>query len=282
MKTRRQQQEDPFGVAVGADDDQHPDGDGGDGHRDVARHAEQLEGGADAGELGDHQPDVGHGEGQHGEGRQAQGELLTDQGGQPLAGVGGQAGDHLLDADVAHGDQHHEEQRPVAELGPGRRVGGHAPGVVAGVGGDEPGPGGGQVDEEAAEPPVGHQTVNGPTDRPRTVTGAPVVTAAASGSGSGPVRASGRRSRRRPGSGPPGGRRRPPPPPTCGGHRSAARPPRATWAWMPTVTGSASPTRSPSTVSAGLINSWSRGRSQTIRPSSSTRATASSSSGQSS
>ena len=74
---------------------------------------------------------------QHGEGRQAQRELLADEGGQALAGVGGQSGHHLLDADVADGDQHHEEQRAVAELGAGRRVGGHPAGVVAGVGGDE-------------------------------------------------------------------------------------------------------------------------------------------------
>ena len=53
-----------------------------------------------------------------GEGRQAQGELLADQRGQALAGVGAQAGRHLLHAPRADGDQHHEEQGAVAELRP--------------------------------------------------------------------------------------------------------------------------------------------------------------------
>ena len=149
---KAKQQEGSLRVAVGADDDQQPDGNGGDGHRDVARHPEELEGGPDAGELGHHQSYVGNGEGQDGEGREAQRELFADQRSQPFAGVGSQAGHHLLDADVAHGDQHHEEQGAVAELGPGRCIGGHATGVVAGIGGDEAGPGGSQVDDEAAEP----------------------------------------------------------------------------------------------------------------------------------
>ncbi len=79
--------------------------------------------------------------------RHPQGELLADEGGQPLSGVDGQAGHHLLDDDVGDGDQHHEEQGAVDELRAGRGVGHDAAGVVAGGGRDQSRPGGGKVDE---------------------------------------------------------------------------------------------------------------------------------------
>ena len=142
-----EEQEDPLGVAVGAEEHERPDGDGGDRHRDVARDVEQLERGGDAAELGHHQADVGDGEGGDGEGGEAEVELLPDERGQALAGVDGQAGHHLLDDDVGDRDQHHEEEGAVDELRPGRRVGDDAAGVVAGGGGDQPGSGGGQIDQ---------------------------------------------------------------------------------------------------------------------------------------
>ena len=147
-----EQQEDALGVAVGAEEHERPDGDRGDRHREVARDAEEVEGGGDAAELGDHQADVGDGEGGDGEGGEPEGELLADEGGQALAGVDGQAGHHLLHDDVGDRDEHHQEERPVDELRPGRRVGDDAAGVVAGGGGDQPGPGRGQVDQP---PPAG-------------------------------------------------------------------------------------------------------------------------------
>ena len=61
-------------------------------------------------------PDVGDGEGRDGERGQAQGELLADECGQTLAGVHGEAGHHLLDHDVGHGDEHHQEEGAVDEL----------------------------------------------------------------------------------------------------------------------------------------------------------------------
>ena len=51
----REEEEDPLGVAVGAEEHERPDGDGGDRDREVARDAEELEGGGDAAELGDHE-----------------------------------------------------------------------------------------------------------------------------------------------------------------------------------------------------------------------------------
>jgi hypothetical protein len=65
-----EQQEDPFGVAVGTEEHERPDGDGGDGDREIARDPEQVEGGGDAAELGHHEADVGDGEGGDGEGGQ--------------------------------------------------------------------------------------------------------------------------------------------------------------------------------------------------------------------
>ena len=114
-----QDQEQPLGVSVGAEQDQGPDGDGGDGNGDVPADPEQLQGGADAGELGDDQADVGQHQADEGEGGPAQGELLADQGGQAFAGVRAEPGAHLLDHDQGDGDQEHEEQRPVDELGAG-------------------------------------------------------------------------------------------------------------------------------------------------------------------
>ena len=78
-------------------------------------------------------------------------ELLPDERGQALAGVHGQAGHHLLDDDVGHGDQHHQEERAVDELRAGRGVGDDATGIVAGGGRDQPWPGRGEVDQ----PPPG-------------------------------------------------------------------------------------------------------------------------------
>ena len=69
---QRQDEEDPLGVAVGAEQDQRPDGDGGDRDGEVAADAEQLEGGADAGELRHDQAHVGHDQADQGEGGDAQ------------------------------------------------------------------------------------------------------------------------------------------------------------------------------------------------------------------
>ena len=149
---QREQEEDPLGVAVRTDDDQQPDGHRSNRDRQIARHTPQFEGACDTCELSDDQAEVGYGEGEDGEGGQAQGELLADQGRQPLAGMCRQAGGHLLDAHVADGDDHHEEQHRVPELGPGRGVGGHAARVVAGVCRDETRAGSGQVDEEPSPP----------------------------------------------------------------------------------------------------------------------------------
>ena len=147
MKTTVSSRKIAFGVAVGTEEHERPDGDRGDGDRDVARHVEELERGGDAAELGHHQADVGDGEGGDGEGGETEVELLPDEGGQALAGVGRQPGHHLLDDDVGHRDQHHQEEGAVDELRPGGRIGDDAAGVVAGGGRDQPWPGGGQVDQ---------------------------------------------------------------------------------------------------------------------------------------
>ena len=54
--------------------------------------------------------------------------------------------------DEGHGDQHHEEQGPVAEQGARRGVGDDAAGVVAGVGRDDARAGPGQVGQESPPP----------------------------------------------------------------------------------------------------------------------------------
>ena len=134
------EQEDALGVAVGAEQDQGPDDDGGDRHAEIAGHPEEAEGRGDAPELGHHEAEVGDGEGEDGEGSEPERELLADERGQSLAGVDGEPGHHLLDHDIEDRDDDHEEQRPVAELRPGRRVGHDAPGVVPALAAMRPGP----------------------------------------------------------------------------------------------------------------------------------------------
>ena len=156
-----QQQEHTLGVAVGAEEDQRPDHDGGDRDREIARHAEELERARDARELGHHEAEVGHGEADDREEREPQGELLADEGGEPLAGEDGEAGDHLLDDHVGDRHEDDEEQGAVAELRPRRGVGGHAAGVVPGARGDDAGPEGAQIEREAAPPAPSGQVEGG-------------------------------------------------------------------------------------------------------------------------
>ena len=79
MKTSVSSRKHALGVAVRAEHDDGPDRDRGDRHRDVARHAEQLERGADAGELRDDEADVGDDEAHDRERGDPQRELLADQ-----------------------------------------------------------------------------------------------------------------------------------------------------------------------------------------------------------
>ena len=185
---------------------------------------EQLERRADPGELRDHQPGVGQ---QHAEQRhpgQPQAELLPDQRGQALAGVGAQPDRHLLHQHQRDRDQHHEEQGPVDELGTRRGVGGDTGRVVAGVGRDQPGPGDGQDQPDPAAAGTADQrggvpAQRGPAEPGRDgaspaalvragrfvlggVTSSGRVTAAASGSAAARARAPARPARRRTGSGP--------------------------------------------------------------------------------
>ena len=111
-----QQEEHPLGVAVVAEHHHGPHHDRGDRHGDVARHAEDLEGGPDAGELRHHQTQVGDEQAHDGEGGGPQRELLADERHQALAGVGAEAGRHLLHDDQRHRDQQHQEEGGVAEL----------------------------------------------------------------------------------------------------------------------------------------------------------------------
>jgi hypothetical protein len=80
--------------------------------------------------------------------------LLPDERGQPLPGMHGQAGDHLLDDHVRDRDQHHEEQRPVDELRPRRGIGDDAAGVVARGSRDQSWSGSGQIDEAPSREPA--------------------------------------------------------------------------------------------------------------------------------
>ncbi len=152
----RQQQEAALGPGGGAEDDECPQADGRDRDRDEARDAEELECGADARELRDHEAEIGDEQARHCERGGAPGALLTDQRDEPLAGVRPEARRHLLHHDERDGHQDHEEQGAVRELRAGRRIRGDAAGVVAGVGRDEAGPedrehGGGPAGPNRAE-----------------------------------------------------------------------------------------------------------------------------------
>ena len=152
----RQEEKHPLGVAVGPEQDEGPDSDRGDRHREVARDAEDVEGRRDAAEFGDHQPDVRDGEGRDRERRHPQRELFADEGGQSLPGMHGQPRHHLLHHDVGDGDQHHQEERAVDELRAGRGVRDDTAGVVAGGGRDESRPEGGHVHQ----PFAGHRRLH--------------------------------------------------------------------------------------------------------------------------
>ena len=148
-----QDEEDPLGVPVRAEDHQRPDHHHRDRNGHVFADPDQLQRGGDPGELRHDQPDVGEQERQQRERRDPQRELLTDQCPEPFAGVSAQPGAHLLHHDQRHGDQHHQEQGLVAELGPRRGVGGDSAGVVAGIRRDQAGAGEGKRQQQPPPPP---------------------------------------------------------------------------------------------------------------------------------
>jgi hypothetical protein len=146
----RHHEEDALDAAVGAFDDQPPDGEGRQRHRDEARDAEQLGRRRDADELRDGHAAVGDEERQHHQHRPAHAELLADEVGEPLARHRPHPRARLLH-DAERQDQRDESpEEVVAVVGPGRGVGGDAARVVTRVGGNHPGPDDGEVGQQAA------------------------------------------------------------------------------------------------------------------------------------
>ena len=86
-ENERKEQEHPLGVAVGTEENERPDGDGGYGYGQVARDAEEIERSGNAAELGHHEAEVGDGKGRDSKGRDPKRELLSDERSQTFAGV---------------------------------------------------------------------------------------------------------------------------------------------------------------------------------------------------
>jgi len=137
---RAGRQEDLLNLPVVAPEHDEPHEDSGQGHRDIARHAEDLRGGGHAGELGQSVGPVAQQHAAHDPDGHAHAEALADQVRQPLAGDGAHPGAHLLDDDERHRDRQHDPQQPVAEVATRQRVCGDAAGIVVHVGGDDAGP----------------------------------------------------------------------------------------------------------------------------------------------
>ncbi len=145
----RHQHEHALRRLVRAADDEQPHDRSGDRNRHVLRDVSERQCGADPDELADADAEVGD-EHRHGrERRPAHPVLLADQLRQPLSRDCAHPCRHLLHDDEGDGDQHHHPEQVVAVLCADRRVGGDPAGVVAGVGGDQPGPEKGEERDEA-------------------------------------------------------------------------------------------------------------------------------------
>ena len=136
----RQHQEHALDVAVRAEHDDGPDGDGGEGNGDVTADTPNSSNAAPMPANSETtRPRLATIRAHDRERSDPQRELLADQRHETFARVGAESRAHLLDDDEGDAREHHHPQRPVAELRAGRRVRGDATGVVAGRRGDQPG-----------------------------------------------------------------------------------------------------------------------------------------------
>ncbi len=141
-------QKDPFDHLVVGLEDQHPDQDRGDRHRDILADAQDLHAGRHAGELADGVAQVGQDHHADDDRRGPHAHGLADQIGQAFAGDHAQPGAHLLDNDQGQGDERHDPQQAIAIVGAGDGIGGDPTGVVIDVGGDDARPDNGQQGQQ--------------------------------------------------------------------------------------------------------------------------------------
>ena len=130
-------EEDLLDLLIVSADDEQPDEDGADRHRDEFRHVEEVQAAGDADEFGDDVGVVDDDQEQHDDDGDAQAELFADEVAEAFASDDAHAGAHLLHDDQGerYGDHHPQER--VAVLRAGLRVGEDAARVVVEVGGDE-------------------------------------------------------------------------------------------------------------------------------------------------